>query len=241
MFRDLCGEKTLKNVVLVTNKWDMVPPEVSEAHEDELSSSSFKPALEKGARMVRYHNTTQSTHDVLRVIMGKPPVALQMEQELVDEHRDIINKAIGGAINQKLNEQAKQHQDELKRLQEGMVQALKEKDEETRMELEEERERLQELVENAKKASEGMAANYAAEKERVEARAMEVEREAMEERERAKAELAELPRRLQDETSASAAYRARLEGEIKELQDRVTTAVTVPPCVRVLSLTTHDD
>lgn len=79
MLRELCGDTTLKNVVLVTNMWDIVSREVSEAHEKELSSSSFKSALDKGARMVRHHNTAQSAHGAIRVILANHPVVGQFQ------------------------------------------------------------------------------------------------------------------------------------------------------------------
>ena len=67
-----------------------------------------------------------------------------------------------------------------------------------------------------RKDSEGVAANYTAEKERMEARMIEMEREARRERQRVDAQLASLDRRLQDVTSLSAADRARSEQEAKE-------------------------
>jgi hypothetical protein len=35
MFRELCGDSTLKNVILVTNMWGDVPQDVGEAREEE--------------------------------------------------------------------------------------------------------------------------------------------------------------------------------------------------------------
>ena len=49
IFRELCGETNLKNVVLVTNMWGEVPHEVGKAREKELASVFLKPALDKGA------------------------------------------------------------------------------------------------------------------------------------------------------------------------------------------------
>ena len=88
MLRELCADTTLKTIALATNMWDKVSCEVSEAHEKELSSSSFKPALDAGARMVRHHNTTQSAHDIIRAIMANHPVVtLQVDgsQHLVSQ------------------------------------------------------------------------------------------------------------------------------------------------------------
>ena len=92
--------------------------------------------------------------------------------------------------------------------------------------------KLQEHIERIEIDSKGMASSYAAERERMEARMMKME-EAKEERERAEAEykrqLADLTRRLQDEANASMAHRTRLEQEVKKLQDRVATVITMLP------------
>ena len=144
MFRELCGDTTLKNVVLVTNMWDDVSRDAGESREKELSTNFFKPALDKGARMARHHNTERSARDVVRMIMKNRHVVLQIQRELVDERRDITRTSAGEIINRELNELIRRHQASLNEIQEGMRQALREKDEETRQELEEEKRKLQE-------------------------------------------------------------------------------------------------
>ena len=176
MFRELCGESTLKNVVLVTNMWGDVSSEIGEAREDELSSKFFKPVLDKHARMVRHHNTTQSSHDIIRKIMTNHPEVLQIQRELVDEDKDIVDTAAGEAVNQELSEQIKRHRVELEKLQQEMAQALMKKDDETRQELDEERRKLQEMIEKTQKDSEEMAEKYAAEKEEMETKMIEMEK-----------------------------------------------------------------
>ena len=57
MFREPCGETSLKNVVLVTNMWGDVSHDIGEAHEGELASNFLEPALDRGAQLVRHHNT----------------------------------------------------------------------------------------------------------------------------------------------------------------------------------------
>ena len=54
MFRKLCGESTLKNVVIVTNMWGKVEQDVGESREQELAGIYFKPALDKQAQLVRH-------------------------------------------------------------------------------------------------------------------------------------------------------------------------------------------
>jgi DNA repair exonuclease SbcCD ATPase subunit len=175
MFRDLCGDKTLKNVVLVTNMWDEVSLNDGVAREEELSSRFFKPALDKGAQMARHLRTALSAHDIIRRIVKNHPVALRIQEELVDEHKDIDATAAGEAIKRELKEQATRHEAKLKELQEEMEQAIKRKDEETRKELEEQKKEVKEQMEKVKKDSEEMALKYAAEKERFETKVRELE------------------------------------------------------------------
>ena len=218
MFRELCDDTTLKNVVLVTNMWGAVSSGVGETRESELSSKSFKLALDKGAHMVRHYDTTRSAHDAVRVIMKNHPVTSQAQQLPLDEHKYIVDTAVGEVVNRELDEQMRRHQAEFKRVQECMMQALKEKDEEIRKRLEEEAKRLQEWMEKIKREG-GVVTNHPAEREGMEARTMEVEQEARKERERIEAEynqqLAVLNRRLQDVIDASATDRARLEQETR--------------------------
>ena len=178
MFRELCGDMALKNVAIVTNMWDKVSRDIGEARENELSDNFCKPVLDKGAQMFRHHNTAESAHDILRKIVVNPPVVLQIQRELADEHKDLISTAAGKAINRELNEQIEQYQVEMKRVEEEVMQALEEKDEETRGELEEETKRLRERVRRIKEDSERMTANYAVEKDRMEARVMAMEQKA---------------------------------------------------------------
>ena len=175
MFRKLCGDAVMRNVVLVINMWSKLSSDAGEAREKELSSRFFRPALENGAQMVRYHNTVQSAHDIIQRIVQNRPAALQIQRELVDEKKDIINTVAGEAINRELNEQMRRHQAELEEVHEEMVQALRAKDKETIRELAEVRKKLRERMEETVKDSEGMTSSYAVEKQRVEAVVEEVE------------------------------------------------------------------
>ena len=75
MFRELCGDKTLRNVIFVTNMWGEIPQDVGEARELELTTNFLKPVLDKGAQLVRHHNTIQSAHDIIRFILENKPTS----------------------------------------------------------------------------------------------------------------------------------------------------------------------
>ena len=69
MFRKLCGDSTLQNVVIVTDMWGGVNPQVGGAREAELVREGifFKPVLDKGAqiaRRTRYHRSRKTSPDL---------------------------------------------------------------------------------------------------------------------------------------------------------------------------------
>jgi hypothetical protein len=75
MFRKLCGDGTLKNVVIVTNMWGEVGQAKEEMREAELKNRFFKQALDKGAQMLRHDNTVESVYNILRhIVSGSPSV-----------------------------------------------------------------------------------------------------------------------------------------------------------------------
>ena len=166
MLQNLCGESALKNVIIVTNMWGGVEPEVGEAREAELKTEDifFKPALERGTRMARHENTVTSAEAIIRLLINNQPIPLQIQKELVDEHKDIVKTSAGEELNRELNAQIKRHQQEIHVLTEEMEQAAKEKDEETRNELEIENKRMYEEVERFKDEARRLASNYRREK-----------------------------------------------------------------------------
>lgn len=121
MFRQLCGESTLRNVVIVTNMWGEVKREVGEAREAELRSDDrfFKPVLDKGAHMLR-HNDITSAQAILHYLIGNHPRALRIQRELVDQGKNISQTAAGEELNRELAEQIKRHRQEMAALQEEM-------------------------------------------------------------------------------------------------------------------------
>jgi membrane protein involved in colicin uptake len=205
-------------VVLLTNMWGEVSHEVGEARERELTSNFFKPALDKGAQLVRHHNTEQSAHNVIRTIMNNHPVVLQIQREIVDEHKDIANTAAGEAIDRELKEAARRHEAEVKKAQEEAARALREKEEEAMRQREAEARRLEEEMRRRREEEERIALQRHQEMERAEAEARRLEEQARMERQRA-AEEHQRQVALANEQIAAAARAA--EAASVEMQQRI--------------------
>jgi len=120
MFRKLCGDDTLKNVVIVTNMWGEVGQAKGEMREAELKNKFFKPALDKGAQMLRHDNTVESAHNILRHIIQNHPLPLKIQRELVDEKKDIGQTDAAQEVESQIQELVQRHQAEIKTLQEEM-------------------------------------------------------------------------------------------------------------------------
>ena len=213
MLCELCGDSTLKNVILVTNMWGEVSPDIGESHEQELVRALFKPALDKGAQLARHYNTTKSAHDIIRCVTKNQPIALQIQRELVDQGEDIIDTAAGQVVMKELNEQIARYQSEAKAIREEMLQALKQNDEVMRLELQEELPKIYESMNKMRMDSDGIATSYHEEKWRMGEAVKQAQEEANQERELAEAEhrrrMGDLSRRLQGRTNLVALLSGR--------------------------------
>jgi hypothetical protein len=163
VFRELCGNSTLKNVAIVTNMWGEVNQGVGEAREHELKTeeSFFGTAIGKGAQLLRHHNTIESAEAILRHIVHNRPLPLRIQQEIVDEHRDLGDTAAGEVLNRDLKAQARRHQKEV----EEMMRRMEGANEETKKELGEE---TDQVLSDARKLQQGFAEERAILLQRIE-------------------------------------------------------------------------
>ena len=160
MFRELCGEKTLKNVILMTNMWGRVTSQQGADREEQLKVDFFKAAIDKGAQICRHNNTPKSARAILRTILKNKPSVLKIQRELIDEHMDIGQTGAGAELNREIREVVERYQNDIRELEENMRKALEEKDEESREEMEMEKARLQGEMEKVRKESEQMASQF---------------------------------------------------------------------------------
>lgn len=220
MFRKLCGDDSLKNVLIVTNMWGEVDPAVGAAREAELRDKDlfFKPVLDKRAQLLRHDRTIQSAHAIISKIIGNHPAPLRIQEELVDQRMDISQTAAGTELNRELAEQAKKHMEELRQIREEMKHAIKEKDEETRQELDAEATKLKEEMRRIQLDSQKLEANYNAEKSRMEQRMLDIAEAAQRTAEQYQQQMNELNRQLEERAQTSYAERNAIQKQMDDLQ-----------------------
>ena len=180
MFRYLCGDNVLRNVAIVTNMWSRVETKVGEAREIELMTEDifFRPALMKGAKIARHDNTRRSAEAIIRLLINNRPLPLQIQDELVREQKDITETTVGQELNQELNNEIRKHQEEILALTEEMKQAVRERDEETKDELEMEAKRMHEEMRRFKEEAQRMESDHGRMKREFQAHLAELERES---------------------------------------------------------------
>lgn len=196
MFRALCGDAGLRNVVLATNMWGEVDAAVGAAREAELSADSllFKPVLDKGARMARHANTRDSALAILRPLVESVPMLLQVQRELVDERRAVEQTAAGEELRTEEMREAHRKQEEAAQKQrEEMAAALRAQEERRARELE------------------ALRREQEAEQARLREEQEELRRERAEARREERAQKAAAARALAEQERARAAEEQRLE------------------------------
>ena len=150
MFRELCGDRTLKNVVLVTNMWGRVTPSLGVGREKQLQSKHFKSAIDKGARLLRYDDTPESAQEILRTILHNEPEVLKIQQELVEEHKEMGQTGAGAELSKEMRKMMESRTKEIKQLEKKREKAKTKKNQGLHEELDEEIESLREQLEELK-------------------------------------------------------------------------------------------
>jgi len=234
MFRKLCGDNTLRNVVVVTNMWGEVSPQVGAAREAELMGEDifFKPVLKRGGQIVRHNNTVASAESIIRRVLNNRPLPLRIQVELVSERKDISKTSAGKELNRELNAQIREHQEEIRILKKEMEQVMKDKDERTRTALEIEAKKMQEEIERLKDDAKRFSSGYKREKDRLEAHIAHVEAKAKQEADRVatqyQQQIDELRASLRTNTDASERDRALMAQKIDELSKKRDSARSHP-------------
>ena len=169
MFRSLCGEKTMQNVLIVTNMWGEVPDSVGATREAELKTSPalFKPVIDQGARMVRHHNTLCSAQDALQHLVSNTPVAIQIQAEIVEQHKGVEHTAASAVLETEEIERARRaHEAEMQRQREAAEAARRAQEEQRARDLAAAQRAAEEARQRALAEQQRIAAAQEAERQR---------------------------------------------------------------------------
>jgi hypothetical protein len=99
MFKEVVGLKNMKNVRLVTTKWQVEEIEMAknEANERQLASDNdkWKPLLAAGATMARFEDSQQSAWQILAPLIQDAKFMPQVLEEIVVENKPLPQTGAG--------------------------------------------------------------------------------------------------------------------------------------------------
>ena len=152
MFRELCGDEPMKNVVLVTSFWDQVQTVTAKKREDELriTPEFWGRMIRKGSRMRRFEGR-ESALDIIMSIVNQNPIALSIQHEMVEENKELVQTAAGIAVNEELARLEAKHSKDLEEVKREHQEAMEMRDKELQEELQLQREKLEEEIEKVQR------------------------------------------------------------------------------------------
>lgn len=106
VFEKLCGPKSLHNVVIVTTKWDRLPKDdtIAEKLEAELLRDHMAILVKSGAKSARHDNSIESVLQIVRPVMLYAATKTRIQEELVDERKDLKDTEAGKRVAQDLSD-----------------------------------------------------------------------------------------------------------------------------------------
>ena len=81
IFRKLCGDEALRNVVLGTTKWDEIRLEIGQQRERELKDIYWKEMVQQGSVIMRVHTDSSSAWEIVNRILQNDAVDFVRFQE----------------------------------------------------------------------------------------------------------------------------------------------------------------
>ncbi|KAF8124286.1 P-loop containing nucleoside triphosphate hydrolase protein [Boletus edulis] len=115
VFKELCGEDSMKNIVLVTTMWDVEDESVGSEREEQLLSVFWKDMIRLGSRTCRFQGTHESAWEIISCLdlerSGQRRTPLQVQQEMVDRglplHQTIAAKTLLRSLTKRLGKAKK--------------------------------------------------------------------------------------------------------------------------------------
>ncbi|PCH42116.1 nucleoside triphosphate hydrolase protein [Wolfiporia cocos MD-104 SS10] len=128
LFSRVCGEGAMKNVVIVTNMWNEVLPEMGVARERELRETFFAKELSHGARMLPHDATERSARAIMQELIGNQAETLLVQTEMVHEKKSIPDTQAGTELDRELTAMEERHRSQIQQLVGELRSALTQKE-----------------------------------------------------------------------------------------------------------------
>ncbi|KAJ4398853.1 hypothetical protein N0V91_009904 [Didymella pomorum] len=113
IFKKICGEEALKNVLLITSRWEGIEPSVGAERERQLKDNFWAYMVGRGSNISRFHGDRDSAITLVSQLLCREKVVLQLQRELVDEKKNLSATVAGSFVDDNLEKLKQQVSDEL--------------------------------------------------------------------------------------------------------------------------------
>lgn len=135
MFKQLCGDDALRNVILVTSMWDRVPEKDAIMRENQLTNTPefWGWMISKGSTTFRHDNSLSKAYELLRHFLPDitETITLNLQQEMVDEKRTLDQTSVGQELNNEILREREKFMKELNDTKGQMLKAIAQRDQES--------------------------------------------------------------------------------------------------------------
>ncbi|KAF9874991.1 hypothetical protein CkaCkLH20_07685 [Colletotrichum karsti] len=111
IFKRICGDEALKNVLLITSRWDKVDEATGADRERQLREDFWAYMLGHGSCMSRFHGDRTSAISLASQLLVKETVVLRLQHEIINEGKTLNMTAAGAFVDNSLENA---HKDSLK-------------------------------------------------------------------------------------------------------------------------------
>ncbi|KAK2686610.1 hypothetical protein QWA68_014665 [Fusarium oxysporum] len=128
ILRKIAGDNAMTNVILVTTMWNILRPEDHQRavqREQELVTSFWSSMIDNGSIVAQFNGTPRSAYPLIYQLADQQSVVLDIQKEIVDENRSILETATGMTLVQQLREDHDAYQLKLCNLRDELSQQQK--------------------------------------------------------------------------------------------------------------------
>ncbi|KAJ2891527.1 hypothetical protein MKZ38_000236 [Zalerion maritima] len=173
LFRSLCGDHAMGNVILVTTWWDAIHEEnlgAAKLREQELVDKYWAPMQDRGSYATQFDGSRDSAESlVLELFQGRRSVVLDIQRELVDKDKEMGSTAAGRQLGTQLDQDLDYYTDTLAKIEEKMRDASGQKDRKELLRLREERSDVANIIKQLQRSKRRMGERIGVEmKKRIE-------------------------------------------------------------------------
>lgn len=118
LFQAMCGTEGLSNCAIVTNRRASIDDKTDRvAIRDSREDERFLLPIESSAYVWQHNSSLSSAQDIIRHLLGNNPAPLKIQRELIDEHMNLADTAVGQMLYGSLLTVKRKHEEDIRQMQ----------------------------------------------------------------------------------------------------------------------------